>query len=34
MKYKLIPDLEDIGAAYDVAIENYPENLEPDSVER
>lgn len=33
MKYKLIPDLEDIGAAYDVAIENYPENLEPDSVE-
>lgn len=33
IKCKLIPDLEDIGAAYDVAIENYPENLEPDSVE-
>lgn len=33
MKYKLLPNLDDVLSAYDVATENYPEDLEPDSVE-
>ena len=33
MRYRAISELVEIGAAYDAAIENFPDNLEPDSVE-
>lgn len=32
-KCKTLPDLDDVLSAYDAATENYPEDLEPDSVE-
>ena len=33
MRYRAISELVEIGAAYEVAIENFPDDLEPDSVE-
>ena len=33
IKCRVVPEITEIGAAYDAAIENFPDNLEPDSVE-
>ena len=33
MRYRAISELVEIGAAYEEAIENFPDDLEPDSVE-